>query len=151
MAMFFDALGKKKSAPIRLAAMDMWKPFRNATRAPQAAILFDKFHVMAHLGKALDTVRKSEYVRLSGGKRGFIKGQRYTLLPRRSIPGADPAPPATSRRRRWSCCHHRSGLQSRAVQGAQIRAALMKYPEYNLASAFLLHRLASTPISTRFS
>lgn len=31
MAMFFDALGKKKSAGIRLAVMDMWKPFRNAT------------------------------------------------------------------------------------------------------------------------
>ena len=85
MAMFFDALGKKKSAHIRLAVMDMWKPFRNATRAyaPQAAILFDKFHIMAHLGKALDTVRKSEYARLSGDKRRFIKGQKYTLLSHR--------------------------------------------------------------------
>ena len=35
--------------------MDLWKPFRNATNAhaPQAAILFDKFHVMRHLGDAL--------------------------------------------------------------------------------------------------
>ena len=85
MAMFFDALGKKKSAQIRLAVMDMWKPFRNATRAhaPQAAILFDKFHIMAHLGKALDTVRKSEYARLSGKDRRYIKGQKYTLLSHR--------------------------------------------------------------------
>ena len=85
MAMFFDALGKKKSARIRLAVMDMWKPFRNATlaHAPQAAILFDKFHIMAHLGKALDTVRKSEYARLCGDKRRFIKGQKYTLLSHR--------------------------------------------------------------------
>ena len=85
MAMFFDALGKQKSTRIRLAVMDMWKPFRNATRAhaPQAAILFDKFHIMAHLGKALDTVRKSEYARLSGDKRRFIKGQKYTLLSHR--------------------------------------------------------------------
>jgi transposase len=62
--------------------MDMWKPFRNVTRAhaPQAAILFDKFHVMRHLGEALDTVRKAEYARLKGKERRFIKGQKYTLL-----------------------------------------------------------------------
>ena len=82
MAKFYDWLGKKKSARIRLAVMDMWKPFRNATiaHATQAAILFDKFHIMRHLGEALDKVRKSEYTRLSGKQRGFIKGQKYTLL-----------------------------------------------------------------------
>ena len=56
MSQFYAWLGKKKSARIRLAVMDMWKPFRLATKAhaPQAAILFDKFHVMRHLGEALD-------------------------------------------------------------------------------------------------
>ncbi len=82
MAMFYDWLGEKKCRGIRLAVMDMWKPFRNATtaRAPQAAILFDKFHVVRHLGEALDKVRKSEYARLSGKDRRYIKGQKYTLL-----------------------------------------------------------------------
>ena len=86
MAQFYDWLGDKKSRHIRLAVMDMWKPFRNTatTRAPQAAILFDKFHIMRHLGKALDTVRKAEYARLSGRDRRFIKGQKYTLLSRRA-------------------------------------------------------------------
>jgi transposase len=62
--------------------MDMWKPFRNATikRAPQAAILYDKFHVMRHLNEALDKVRKAEYARLSGQDRRYIKGQKYVLL-----------------------------------------------------------------------
>jgi transposase len=85
MAQFYDWLGKKKSARIRLAVMDMWKPFRNATlaAAPQAAILFDKFHIMRHLGEALDKVRKSEYARLSGKDRRYIKGQKYTLLSHR--------------------------------------------------------------------
>lgn len=65
--------------------MDMWKPFANATRqaVPWAAILFDKFHIMRHLGDALDKVRKSEYARLSGTQRRFIKGQKYTLLSNR--------------------------------------------------------------------
>ena len=85
MAQFYAWLGEKKCRGLRLAVMDMWKPFRNATaaHAPQAAILFDKFHVMRHLGEALDKVRKAEYARLSGKDRRYIKGQKYTLLSRR--------------------------------------------------------------------
>jgi len=68
MGEFYAWLGQKKSARLRLAVMDMWKPFRLATaaNAPRAAILFDKFHVMRHLGEALDQVRKREYRRLAG-------------------------------------------------------------------------------------
>src|SRR5215467_11106254 len=85
MAQCYQWLGEKKCERIRLAVMDMWKPFRNATNAhaPQAAILFDKFHIIRHLGEALDQVRKSEYARLSGKQRRFIKGQKYTLLSRK--------------------------------------------------------------------
>src|SRR5438445_11453496 len=65
--------------------MARWKPFRTIAqaRAPQAAILFDKFHIIRHLGEALDAVRKSEYARLSGRQRRYIKGQKYTLLSRK--------------------------------------------------------------------
>jgi len=82
---FYKWLGPTKSKKIRLAVMDMWKPFRKSTKenAPQAAILFDKFHVMRHLGEALDKVRKTEYYRLTGKDRRFIKGQKYTLLSHR--------------------------------------------------------------------
>ena len=85
MDAFYKWLGPKKSKGIRMAVMDMWKPFLKSTKAhaPQAAILFDKFHVMRHLGEALDKVRRSEYHRLSGKDRAFVKGQRYTLLSRR--------------------------------------------------------------------
>jgi len=85
LAEFYGWLGEKKARRIRLAVMDMWKPFRKATEkaAPQAAILFDKFHVLRHLGEALDEVRKSEYARLAGKYRRFIKGSKYTLLSRR--------------------------------------------------------------------
>ena len=83
--LFFKALGEKKSARIELAAMDMWKAFRNSVmkNAPNARIIYDKFHIMRHLSKALDEVRRSEYKRLSGKDRSYIKGQRYTLLSRR--------------------------------------------------------------------
>lgn len=79
---FYAFLGQKRSKQIELAVMDMWKPFRNSTKskAPRAAILFDKFHVMRHLGEALDKIRKQEYYRLTGRDRTFIKGQKYALL-----------------------------------------------------------------------
>ena len=84
---FYKSLGPSVSKRIRLAVMDMWKPFRKSTlkaeHAPQASILFDKFHVIRHLSDALDQVRKSEYKRLTGKGRRFIKGQKYTLLSRR--------------------------------------------------------------------
>jgi len=85
MAEFYTWLGPAKTKGIRLAVMDMWKPFRTATQAhaPQAAILFDKFHILSHLSDALDTVRKAEYVRLSGADRRYVKGQKYTLLSHR--------------------------------------------------------------------
>ncbi len=82
MDKFYEFLGKKATSRVRLAVMDMWKPFRASTRrqAPQAAILFDKFHVLRHLSEALDKVRKQEYARLEGSRRRFIKGQKYALL-----------------------------------------------------------------------
>ena len=87
MDAFYEWLGPKKSRKIKLAVMDMWRPFATSLRkeghAPGAVILFDKFHVMRHLGDALDEVRRSEYHRLSGKDRSFIKGQRYTLLSNR--------------------------------------------------------------------
>jgi transposase len=81
---FYQWLGSKKSQKIKLAVMDMWKAFRNSTanNAPQAGILFDKFHVMRHLNEALDKVRKREYGRLTGQSREYIKGQKYMLLSR---------------------------------------------------------------------
>ena len=78
---FYRFLGEKK------AKKSVWPSWtcgrRSATPrayAPQAAILFDKFHVMRHLGEALDKVRKHEYARLGGKHRRFIKGQKYALL-----------------------------------------------------------------------
>ena len=86
MDAFFAWLGRDKSSKIRLAVMDMWTAFRTSTlkegNAPQARIIYDKFHVLRHLQDALDTVRKKEYGRLTGSGRRFIKGQKYTLLSR---------------------------------------------------------------------
>ena len=91
MDRFYKELGPEKCQGIRLAVMDMWKAFRNSANrhAPEAAILFDKFHVLRHLGDALDKVRKTEYARVTGSKRKFIKGQKYVLLSNRENLSSD--------------------------------------------------------------
>jgi transposase len=91
MDLFYSELGPERCADIRLAVMDMWKAFRASANhhAPKAAILFDKFHVLRHLGEALDKVRKQEYARVTGSKRKFIKGQKYVLLSNRENLSSD--------------------------------------------------------------
>lgn len=83
---FFKELGPKKCRKIRVAVMDMWQAFRNSTlakgNAPQARIVYDKYHIMQHLSRAMDQVRRQEYSRLTGPNRRYIKGQRFTLLSR---------------------------------------------------------------------
>ncbi len=83
---FFTWFGPVNCRKIHFAVMDMWQPFRASTlkkgNAPQALIVYDKFHVVQHLGKAMDLVRRAEYARLQGRERRFIKGQRFNLLTR---------------------------------------------------------------------
>jgi transposase len=82
---FFTWLGEEKTKKIRLGVMDMWKPYLAALRkfCPDADVVFDKFHVVAKMSEAMDEVRRSEYARLNGTERKFIKGQRFNLLANR--------------------------------------------------------------------
>jgi transposase len=55
-------------------AMDMWDPYIQSAldHGPKAAqkIVFDRFHIMGYMGKAVDTVRKQEHrARRAGGTR----------------------------------------------------------------------------------
>jgi transposase len=80
--LFFAEIGVERSKNIELAVMDMWKAFRKSAtnHAPDARIVYDKFHVLQHLSRALDDVRRQEYKRVNDKERTYIKGQRYTLL-----------------------------------------------------------------------
>jgi hypothetical protein len=57
-------------API-IASISIWRCVES---------IVGSFHVMKHLGEALDKIRKAEYAWLGGKQRQFIKGQKYTLL-----------------------------------------------------------------------
>jgi len=88
---FYNCLKPEKSRQIRLAVMDMWKAFEKSAKKniPQAAILYDKFHVIRHLQESLDKIRKNEYYRVNGKERKFIKGQKYNLLSHKENLDAD--------------------------------------------------------------
>ncbi len=87
MDLFYVWLGLRRCKGLRLAMMDMWKPFEASLHkpehAPQAKVLYDKFHVIRHLGDKMDEVRRGEFRRLKYQDRDYIKGQRYTLLSHR--------------------------------------------------------------------
>jgi len=82
LAGFFREIGRRRSSSIQTVCMDMWAAYLNAVRehAPQAQILFDRFHLVQHLHRALDEVRRSEMRRLSKRERTWFKGTRYLLL-----------------------------------------------------------------------
>ena len=81
---YYQGLSKKQLAGIEAVAMDMWEPYIQATlaRVPEAAgkIVFDRFHVMGYLGKAVDTVRKQEHRELMASGDETLKGSKYLWL-----------------------------------------------------------------------
>src|SRR5690606_11304432 len=59
-------LSASQRASALAIAMDMWPAFMNAAARllPEATIVHDKFHVVKHLGEAVDKVRKQEHASL---------------------------------------------------------------------------------------
>jgi len=81
---FYNQFDDEQLARIQTVAMDMWQPYISVTTqyVPQAQekIAFDKFHVAAHLGDAVDRVRRAEHRRLAGEEDQRLKGSRYLWL-----------------------------------------------------------------------
>ena len=78
---FYATLSPEQKTGIRAVSMDMWEPFFQSTLAhlPEASekIVFDRFHIMGHVGKAVDTVRKQE---VREGRVPELKGSKYLWL-----------------------------------------------------------------------
>jgi len=79
---FTQELGKRRCSTLRVVCMDMWAAYVNLVRkhAPQAQILFDRFHIVKHLQEAVDEVRRSEVRRLTGKEKTTFKSTRWLLL-----------------------------------------------------------------------
>lgn len=88
---YYAGLTQEQLDGIEAGAMDMWEPYIQATRAqvPDAdeKIVFDRFHVMGHIGKAVDTVRKQEHRDLMASGDETFKGSKYLwLYSRENVP-----------------------------------------------------------------
>lgn len=91
---YFSGLSVAERSGITAIAMDMWEPYRKTVRSfipdADAKIVFDKFHVLQHVGDAVDKVRKQEHKALSTAGDTQLKGTKYDWLknPRNFTPAA---------------------------------------------------------------
>lgn len=67
---------------VKAVAMDMSAAYAAAVRehSPQADIVYDKFHVSALFGQAVDTTRRQEHARLKAQGDQILKSSRYDWL-----------------------------------------------------------------------
>ena len=80
---FFEQhLSAFQRSVIRAACVDMWEPFRQSLEqwVPKCQIIYDKFHILQHAGKAGDEVRRAEFFRKGGPARDIVRGKRWLLL-----------------------------------------------------------------------
>ena len=79
---FVKHLSVFQRSAIRAACVDMWEPFRQSLEqwVPQCRIVYDKFHILQHAGKAVDEVRRAEFFRKGGAARDLVRGKRWLLL-----------------------------------------------------------------------
>ena len=81
---YFEQFTTDQLAGIQAVAMDMWEPFANSVRAHLAdaedKIVFDRYHLMGYLTKAVDTVRKQENRALASAGDKSLAGSKYLWL-----------------------------------------------------------------------
>jgi len=82
---FFRWFGQERTKGLRYICSDMWKPYLKVIKkkAGQAIHILDRFHIMTHLGKAIDEVRAGEAKELKDkGYEPVLTKSRWLLLKR---------------------------------------------------------------------
>lgn len=79
---FFAEWGEERTKKLTAICCDMWDPYGDVIRekAPQATLVFDKFHLVRHLLKAVDAVRKEEARELKQKEPELLTGTKYIWL-----------------------------------------------------------------------
>jgi transposase len=82
---FFRWFGPQRTAALHFVCSDMWPPYLRvvAKKARRARHVLDRFHIMAHLSKAIDDVRAHEVRTLRAqGRAPVLTHTRWLLLTR---------------------------------------------------------------------
>jgi len=80
---FFRWFGKERTGQIEFICSDMWRAYLKvvARKAGHAIHILDRFHIMAHMSKAIDKVRAQEGKDLKDkGLEPVLKGSRWWFL-----------------------------------------------------------------------
>lgn len=81
---YFAAFTEKQRSGIEAISLDMWPAYINACTAqvPQAGdkMVFDRFHIMQHVGSGVDRVRKDEHKVLLQEGDDTLKRSKYLWL-----------------------------------------------------------------------
>jgi transposase len=77
-------LSEVQRESVKAVTMDMWQPFEGAQAAvlPQAEIVYDRFHLIRDLNRAVDTTRRTEG-RQSKQRTALLKRTKYLWLKNR--------------------------------------------------------------------
>jgi transposase len=94
---YFDAFSTEEKNGVTAVVMDMWPAYINSVRAhfddADDKIVFDRFHIMKHMGEAVDTVRKREHKELRAEGLETLTGSRYMwLYAERNLPAKHNGP-----------------------------------------------------------
>lgn len=79
---FTEEMGRRRCHTLQVVCMDMWAAYAKLVRdhAPNAQILFDRFHIVKHLNEAVDAARRDLWRKLTSKERVTFKGTRWLLL-----------------------------------------------------------------------
>ena len=79
---FFEGCSKEMLAGIKGVCCDMWEPYETVVKEylPDAIFVFDKFHIVKRLLKAVDDVRLEEYRELKPTNPDLLVKSKYLLL-----------------------------------------------------------------------
>jgi len=79
---FTKEMGLRRCRTLRVVCMDMWAAYAKLVgeHAPNAQILFDRFHIVKHLNEAVDAARRELWRQLTAKERTTFKGTRWLLL-----------------------------------------------------------------------
>jgi transposase len=84
LSAFWSQYSSEELAHVETVAMDMWPPYIASTRKhlsiADEKIVFDKFHIMKHLGEAVDLVRRAENRQLRAAGDERLAKTRYWWL-----------------------------------------------------------------------
>lgn len=84
LSAYFKGFTLQQRERVEAVAMDMWEPYATATHQQiplgESVIVHDRFHIMQHMNKAVDQIRRTECRELKREGNPILNGTKYIWL-----------------------------------------------------------------------